>query len=194
MSTDHRDDDDRALAAAVARLPREITPHEVDRTWSAIEARLAPRRTRHFEAAGAVLAAAAAVLCLLTPPSTPPHDAPTAELSLASEPPDALLTTAWSSDLPSPSEPAPELADDEGPFLATLATLDADFRQARAQLPASDAARIDESLRAVDAAIETTRTALQTHPDDFDLRTDLLNAYRDKVTAETDVLDLTTRI
>ena len=192
------DAEDRKLASAVARLPREILPPNDG--WQAIAARIegerrAPRSLPHrgpgpVDLVGGALAAAAAFLCVLTPP----HGSVQAFRAMTAVGPEVLAST-WSPD-PAPrlAPPAPEAVHpDEEPYRLALAALEDDFRQARLQLTPEDAAHLDASLRTLDEAIATTRAELAAHPDDFDLRTDLLDAYRDEVTAETDVIDLTTR-
>ena len=126
------------------------------------------------------LAAASALVFLATRPKVQPPEGP---LATVVAPP------------PAPP-PAPQVTTlpEEQPYLAALAALNADCATRKSSLPPEAARDVDANLHILDAAIESTRKAIEAHPDDLDLKSQLEDIYQQKIHVESDVIDLTARI
>ncbi|WP_394843246.1 zf-HC2 domain-containing protein [Pendulispora brunnea] len=182
-------EEERALAARVGALPRAIEP--APEVWRAIESRIeGPRVLKgharwRIAAGGFALAAAAALAIVASRPATkmPPQQT-VASVPAPPSPPS-----------PPPARPSiPENLPEEAPYLAALATLEADFAKGKHALPEATARSVEENLRTIDTAIVTVRTTLENSPDDLDLKSQLSDLYQQKIRVETDVIDLTARI
>jgi RNA polymerase sigma-70 factor (ECF subfamily) len=92
-----------------------------------------------------------------------------------------------------PVMPPRALVPEEDSYGAALGALRPTFEARRRQLRDDDMKRIDVSLHAIEAALATTRAALESHPDDPDLRAELGAEYEQKIQTMNDVLDWTTR-
>jgi hypothetical protein len=79
--------------------------------------------------------------------------------------------------LASPPPPLPE----EDEYQTAERMLDAELQTRRQSMRPAQAAVLDDNLRIVDQAIETTRAAVREHPDDPELRAELDRVWEDKL-------------
>jgi len=180
-------EEERALAARVAALPRAIAP--APEVWRAIESRIESPRVlkgpaRWRVAAGGFAVAAAAALAIV------------ASHPMTKVPPTQTVVSAIPVAPPAPETKGPEAEElpEEAPYIAALATLEADFAKGKHALPEGTARSVEENLRTIDAAILTVRGTLVSAPDDPNLKSQLSDLYQQKIRVETDVIDLTARI
>lgn len=164
------------LDGRVAGLPRSIEPPED--LWGGIEARIhaqaVARRRRQRAVLGACSAlAAAVVLAVLARPTpsdpSPDETRPGLERMAASPP--------VPRDPPIPEVRASPIADLE----QAADELTRAFVQRRSLLGEELLAVYDENLGVIDDAIDSSRAALSSHPDDPHLREVLVQAYRHKL-------------
>lgn len=160
-----------ALRGQLDRLPRELPPErdlwpEVAR---GIEA--SRRRARTIRTITMVSTfAAAAVLALVMGLRGRHAPAPLAQAPSVSIPAPTPVLAA-------PPPPLPE----EDTYASAERLLDDELDARRASLRPAQAAVLDENLRIVDHAIETTRAAVREHPDDPELRAELDRVWQDKL-------------
>lgn len=153
------------------RLPRELPPErdlwpEVAR---GIEA--SRRRARTLRAITMASALAAAAVLALVLGLRGRH----APLPLAQAP--SVSIPAPTPVLASPPPPLPE----EDTYASAERMLDTELDARRVSLRPAQAAVLDENLRIVDQAIETSRAAVREHPDDPELRAELDRVWQDKL-------------
>ncbi|WP_394832712.1 zf-HC2 domain-containing protein [Pendulispora rubella] len=176
---------ERALAARVGALPRAIAP--APELWRAIESRIEQPRVLkgharwRIAAGGFALAAAAALAIVASRPTT--KMPPSQPVAVVPAPPVAPPAPAHAEEFP-----------EEAPYLAALATLEADFARGKHALPEATLHAVEVNLQTIDAAIVTVRNTLVNAPDDLDLKSQLSDLYQQKIRVETDVIDLTARI
>lgn len=79
--------------------------------------------------------------------------------------------------LTAPPPPLPE----EDEYQTAERALDAELQARRQSLRPAEVAVLDDNLRIVDEAIETSRAAVREHPDDAELRAELDRVWEDKL-------------
>jgi len=155
------------------RLPRDVPPArdlwpDVARTLEASR-----RRARAYRAVAmaSTLAAAAAVALFvgIEGRQKPAHLSVSPSVTVSMPAPTPVLAA--------PPPPLPE----EDAYQGAERLLDADLDQRRASLRPAQAAVLDENLRIVDRAIETTRAEAREHPDDPEVRAELDRVWEDKL-------------
>jgi hypothetical protein len=158
-TTDPKDDADDAIdpafARAIAELPREIQPPRD--LWPGIAGRIAPKRW--WARPGVSLAAAAVAIAIGS----------------------SALTAVWMDR--APVAPVAVAADDwERDLDEASAELRAALASQRDELDPATLAVVDENLRIIDRAIEDTRRALASDPDDEALRRSLVAVSEQRIT------------
>jgi hypothetical protein len=157
-------DDHDPLSRRLARLPRELPPSRD--LWPEISERVGASRPRHrvarlAAASGLAMAAAAAlVLGLRTGPRSIPGYPSTAS---------------------APERGAPSALAGESDFRVAEVALATELEARRAHMSADEVAVLDDNLRVVDEAIQTTRSAIGESPGDPELRAELDRAWEDKL-------------
>jgi len=160
-----------SLRERVDRLPREVPPARD--LWPdvarAIEASRRRARVYRAVAMASTLAAAAAIALFVGVAGrrTPGH--------LAVSP--SVSTPAPTPVVAAPPPPLPE----ENAYQGAERLLDAELDERRASLKPAQAAVLDDNLRIVDRAIETTRAEVREHPEDPELRAELDRVWEDKL-------------
>jgi hypothetical protein len=183
---------DERLARAILALPREVeAPPSL---WAGVEARIAAKRrralvVRRSVTGASMLLAAAAVILSVRFASHPTSSGPQASCAPSPVTSEALPPVA----VPVSPPPPVMLVPEEASYVAAVSALESSLHDRRQELPAKDAAAVGASLRALDAAISTTRASLAAHPEDADLRGELDAEYEQKIDAMNDVLEWTTR-
>jgi hypothetical protein len=155
------------------RLPREVPPArdlwpDVARTLAASRRRARVYRTVALASTLAV-AAVVAVFVGIEGRRTPAHLVVSPSVTVSMPAPTPVLAV--------PPPPLPE----EDAYQGAERLLDTDLDQRRASLRPAQAAVLDENLRIVDRAIETTRAEVREHPDDPELRAELDRVWEDKL-------------
>jgi hypothetical protein len=181
--TDPRDD--RSLRAQLDRLERDVPPARD--LWPGVArgieaARRRARWTRGLVAAG-TLAAAAAVVLALGMRGGEQAASPVAVAPAISSPAPAPMAAA-------PPPPLPGETDYRGAERLLAAELDA----RRVALPAAQMALLDDGLRVIDEAIDSTRAAVREHPDDPELRAELDRVWEDKLDLLRQATELTSEL
>lgn len=168
------------LRERLERLPREIPPSRD--LWPdvarGIEASRRRARTLRAITMGSTLAVAAG-LALVLGLRGRHQSAPVALVPSVSAPAPTPVLAA-------PPPPLPE----EDVYASAEHTLDAELDARRASLRPAQAVVLDENLRIVDQAIETTRAAVREHPDDPELRAELDRVWQDKLDVIRQVTEL----
>lgn len=182
-------DDDDKLARALAELPREAPPPRD--LWMGIAARVEVKHRRatwvrrSMTGASMLLAAAAIVLSIRAARQPRKVDPPIAK-------DDSIVVHTPPEPAPQP-EPPEVLAPEELNYRTALSVLSPAFESRKKELPEASARAVDQSLAAIDAAIQVTRASLEADPDDPDLRVELDAEYQQKIDTMNDVLEWTTR-
>jgi hypothetical protein len=159
------------LRESLERLPREIAP-ERD-LWPDVARGIEASRRRARVVRAITMSstlAAAAVLALVLGLRGRHAPAPIAQAPSVSIPAPTPVLAA-------PPPPLPEEAD----YASAERMLDTELDARRASLRPAQAAVLDENLRIVDHAIETTRAAVREHPEDPELRAELDRVWQDKL-------------
>jgi hypothetical protein len=160
-----------ALREGLERLPREVPPErdlwpEVARRIEASRRRARTLRTMTMASTLAAAAVLALVIGLRGRHATSP-------VALAP----SVSTPAPTAVLAAPPYPLPE----EDTYASAERLLDTELDERRASLRPAQAAVLDENLRIVDHAIETTRSAVREYPEDPELRAELDRVWQDKL-------------
>jgi hypothetical protein len=205
-------DDRSPLRAHLDRLARDVQPPRdlwPDVARGIEQAQRRARWTRGAAAAGVLAAAAVLVLVLGTRGHAPQTDfaaggagsgaagsgaASGAGSGVAGSTSGALVA-AVSSPAPAPAAapPAPPLpgeTDYQGAERLLAAELDA----RRAALSPGQTAALDDGLRVVDEAIDSTRAAVREHPDDPELRAELDRVWEGKLDLLRQATELTSEL
>ena len=160
-----------SLRERLDALPREVPPARD--LWPDVARGIAAsrRRTRVLRAVTVASSLAAAAAIALG-------------VGIGGRPTPASLVVSPSVSTPAPTPvaaaPPPPLPE-EDVYWGVERQLDAELDPRRASLRPAQAAVLDQNLRIVDQAIETTRAEVQRHPDDPELRAELDRAWEDKL-------------
>jgi hypothetical protein len=179
------DRDERDVVRAhVERLARDVPPARDLWPQVARGIEASRRRSRRIRAvaAASTLAAAATVALVV---GLLDRAGPSRE---ASAPPMPSPAPAPVASLPAP--PLPGETDYEG----AERILSAELNARRTALEPAQARVLDENLRTVNDAIESTRIAVREHPDDPDLRAELDRVWEDKLDLLRQVTELTSEM
>lgn len=159
------------LREDVERLPRELTPQRD--LWPEVARRIEASRRRARMVRSITMASTLAVAATLA-----------LVMGLRGRHAPSPVALAPSVSIPAPTpvlaSPPPPLPE-EDTYASAERMLDTELDARRASLRPAQAAVLDENLRIVDQAIETTRAAVRDHPDDPELRSELDRVWQDKL-------------
>ena len=89
---------------------------------------------------------------------------------------------------------APQALPEEIDYEGAERVLSSELESRRSAMPAKETTVFEDSLRIVDEAIHSTRSALASHPEDLELRAELDRVWQDKLELLREAIELQTEM